>query len=118
MSRDSVLKEKSLLVAIRIINLFKYLREQRQEYIMSKQIIRAGTAIGASIREAEYAESTRDFLHKLYISLKEANETIYWLDLLIATKFIEQKMYNSLVCDVEEIMRMLIKSIKTLKARL
>ena len=117
MSRDSILKEKSLLLAIRVINLFKYLRE-RQEFIISKQIIRAGTAIGASIREAEYAESKRDFLHKLYVSLKEANETIYWLDLLMATKFIEQKIYESIKCDVEEIMRMLIKSIKTIKARL
>jgi four helix bundle protein len=117
MSRDSVLKSKSFAFAIRIINLYKYLKKKHGEYIISQQIIRAGTSIGALIREAEYAESSKDFMHKLYIGIKEANESIYWLELLHATGYIDKKMYESMEADAIELLKMLISSIKTIKSR-
>ena len=83
--KENILKEKSFRFAIRIVELHKYLIKTQSEYTISKQILRSGTAIGALIREAEYAESTKDFIHKFSIGLKEANETKYWLDLLNST---------------------------------
>ena len=87
MRSKSIIKQKSVAFALRIIKAFRFLKEQKGkeqkgEYIMSKQLLRSGTAIGALIREAEFAESKKDFIHKLHISLKEANETDYWLTLL------------------------------------
>src|SRR5688500_8484230 len=107
MSRDSVLKKKSFAFAIRIINLHKYLKKKHGEYIISQQIIRAGTSIGALVREAEYAESTKD----LYIGLKETNESIYWLELLYATGYISKEMYKSMETDATELLKMLISSV-------
>lgn len=85
--KENVLKDKSFQFAIRIINLYKYLKTKHGEYIVSNQLVRSGTSVGALIREAEYAESTKDFIHKFSIGLKEANESKYWLDLLHATKY-------------------------------
>jgi four helix bundle protein len=116
MSRDSVLKTKSFAFAVRIINLFKYLKKKHGEYIISQQIIRAGTSIGALVREAEYAENSRDFVHKLYIGLKEANESIYWLELLYATGYIDKKMYESMEGDATKLLKMLISSVRTIKS--
>ena len=82
MRSKSIIKQKSVAFALRIIKAFRFLKEQKGEYVMSKQLLRSGTAIGALIREAEFAESKKDFIHKLHISLKEANETDYWLTLL------------------------------------
>ena len=113
--RDSVLRVKSFDFAIRIVNLYKYLKNEHGEYILSQQLIRSGTSIGAIIREAEHAESSRDFVHKLSIGLKEANESKYWLDLLFATDYINLKMYESLNKDCEEILKILVASIKTSK---
>lgn len=79
--KQNILKEKSFIFAIRIVNLYKYLKKEHGEYILSQQVIRSGTSIGAIIREAEHAESIKDFVHKLNIGLKEANESKYWLDL-------------------------------------
>lgn len=117
MSRDSILKTKSFEFAVRIINLSKYLKKKHGEFIISQQIIRAGTSIGALIREAEFAESRKDFMHKLTISLKEANESIYWLDLLYAADFITRKMYESMNADATELLKMLVSSIKTIKSK-
>ena len=89
--KENILKDKSFFFAIRIVNLYKYLKKEHEEYILSQQLIRSGTSIGAIIREAEHAESTKDFIHKLSIGLKEANESKYWLDLLVATDFITKK---------------------------
>ena len=86
MRSKSIIEQKSLVFALRIIKAFRFLKEQKGEYIMSKQLLRSGTAIGALIREAEFAESKKDFIHKLHISLKEANETDYWLTLLHESK--------------------------------
>ncbi len=115
--RKGALKSKSFRFAVRIVNLQKYLRKEFSEYIMSRQILRSGTAIAALIREAEYAESTDDFKHKLKISLKETNETIYWLQLLHKTKYITDKMFGSMIKDVNEIIRMLTSSINTINKK-
>ena len=116
--KQNILKEKSFLFAVRMVNLYKYLKKEHEEYIISQQFIRSGTSIGALIREAEHAESTKDFVHKLNIGLKEANESKYWLDLLVATEFLTTKMYNSLNKDCEELLKMLISSVKTNKLKL
>jgi len=117
MSRESILKSKSFDFAVRIINLYKYLKKRHNEYIVSQQILKAGTSIGALIREAEYAESTKDFMHKLYIGLKEANESVYWLQLLYATDYINKKMFESMYADANQLLKMLISSVKTIKRR-
>ena len=117
MSRNSILKIKSFDFAVRIIKLYKYLKKQHNEYEISQQVLRAGTAIGALIREAEFAESRKDFAHKLHIGLKEANECVYWLELLSATGYINKQMFESLAKDGTELLKMLIASIKTTKSR-
>lgn len=117
MSRESILKKKSFEFAVRIVKLNKYLVKEYRAFELSGQLIRAGTAIGALVREAEHAESRKDFMHKLNIGLKEANETIYWLELIFATSYINKKMYDSLVKDATELLKILIASIKTTKAR-
>ncbi len=115
MSQKSILKEKTFRFAVRIINLCKFLKKKHGEYIISQQILRSGTAIGALVREAEFAESRLDFRHKLNIGLKEANESVYWLELLEASGFITRKMFESIITDATEILKMLVSSIKTLK---
>jgi four helix bundle protein len=99
------------------VNLSKYLKTQFKEHTLSQQLIKSGTSVGAIIREAEHAESTKDFIHKLSISLKEANESKYWLDLLLATDFITSEMHISLILDCEELLKMLISSVKTSKLK-
>lgn len=116
--KESILKEKSFRFAIRIVNLSKYLKTEHKEHTLSQQVIKSGTSVGAIIREAEHAESTRDFIHKLSISLKEANESKYWLDLLLATEYITLEIHRSLVLDCEELLKMLIASIKTSKLKI
>lgn len=116
--KQNILKDKSFLFAIRIVNLYKFLKKEHGEYILSQQLIRSGTSIGAIIREAEHAESTKDFIHKLSIGLKEANESKYWLDLLFATEFINKKMYESLNTDCEELLKILVSSVKTSKKKI
>ena len=96
MKKENIIREKTLAFAIRIVNLFKYLSGDKKEYVMSRQVLKSGTSIGANAREAENAESSADFVHKLSISQKEAGETMYWLELLYATDFISKKEYDSL----------------------
>lgn len=115
--KESVLKEKSYAFAIRIVKLSQFLQSEKKEFVLSKQILRSGTAIGALIREAEYGQSKTDFVHKLSIALKEANETEYWLNILKDTNFIEEKLFASLLNDCKEILRLLIASIKTAKQK-
>jgi four helix bundle protein len=116
--RENILKNKSFNFAVRIVNLYKFLKKEHGEYILSQQLIRSGTSIGAVVREAEHAESIRDFVHKLSIGLKEANESKYWLDLLFATEFINKKMYDSLNKDCEELLKLLTASVKTSKLKI
>ena len=116
--KENILKTKSFNFAVRIVKLYKYLKREHNEFILSQQIVRSGTAIGALIREAEHGESLKDFAHKLNIGLKEANEAKYWLDLLFATEFITKKMYESMNTDCEELLKLLTASLKTTKRRL
>lgn len=118
MPKENILKDKSFGFAVRIVNLYRYLKKNYNEFIISQQIVASGTSIGALIREAEHAESTKDFLHKLNIALKEANESKYWLDLLFATGFVNKKMYDSLNTDCEELLKLLISSVKTVKSKI
>lgn len=118
MGRESILKLKSFNFAVRVIKLYNYLKKKHRDYEFSLQLLRSGTSIGALIREAEHAESKKDFIHKLQISLKEANECIYWLQLLYATEYINKRMFESLFKDVEELLKILIASIKTLKRQI
>jgi four helix bundle protein len=94
---DSILKTKSYSFAIRVVKLAQYLQKEKSEYVLSKQVLRSGTAIGALIREAEFGQSKDDFIHKLSISLKEANESDYWISLLFDTKYIDDSMYFRLL---------------------
>ncbi len=113
--RKNIIKEKSFEFALRIVQLYKYLTTEQKEYILSKQLLRSGTAIGALVREAEHAESKADFIHKLSIALKEANETEYWLDLLYQSSYIDKNRHVSISNDIKEILRLLISIIKTSK---
>jgi len=101
------IRSKTFDFAVRIINLYKYLCEDKHEFVISKQILRSGTSIGANYREADNAESKKDFIHKLAISQKEADETIYWLGLLNETKYITPKMFKSLNEEAVEIIKIL-----------
>ena len=115
MSKRSPLKEKSLSFAIRIVNVYKYLIEEKKEYVLSKQLLRSGTNPGAMIHEAFEAESAKDFIHKLSIGQKEISETIYWLELLKATEYITEKQFNSIYKDAIEVKKLLTSSILTKK---
>ena len=112
---DSIIQHKSRDFAIRIINCYKFLTEQKHEMVMSKQLLRCGTSIGANTRESKNAQSRMDFLNKLNIALKEADETEYWLDLLHETKYLDDKMYESINSDCVELIKMLTASIKKIK---
>lgn len=116
--KESILQQKSISFSIRIINLYKHLSKNKNEYVLSKQLLRSGTAIGALISEGKYAQSTADFVNKLHIALKEANETAYWLLLLSETEFITKEEYRSMNIDCEELLKMLTASIKTVKQSL
>lgn len=107
---------KSKAFAIRIVNLYKHLCSSKSEFTLSKQILRSGTSIGANIREANYAQSRRDFIAKMQIALKEAGETQYWLELLYETEFISEAEFKSIETDCSELIKMLVSSLKTSKA--
>lgn len=111
----SILKEKSYEFAIRIVKLNHFLRTENNEYVLSKQILRSGTSIGALIREAEFGQSRADFRNKMYVALKEANETDYWLNLLKDTNYISEKMFQSISADCSELIKMLVATVKTTK---
>ena len=114
----SVLRDKSYLFAIRIVKLSQFLQADMKEYVLSKQVLRSGTAIGALIREAEFGQSKPDFIHKLSIALKEANETEYWLLLLKDTHFIDEASYKGIADHCSELIKMLISSINTARKNL
>ena len=111
----NAIQNKSRNFAIRIIGCYKYLTMEKNEYVMSKQLLRSGTSIGANTRESKNAQSRPDFMNKLNIALKEADETEYWLDLLHVTEYIDDKQYDSMVSDCKEIVALLVSIIKTLK---
>ena len=111
----NVVKEKSYLFAIKVVKLCQKLQYEKKEFVLSKQLLRSGTAPGALIREAEHAESRADFIHKMSIGLKEINETIYWINLLHDTNYLDQVTYDSLLADAEEVLKLLISIVKTSK---
>ena len=114
----SILKDKTYGFAIRIVKLHQFLQNERREFSLSKQILRSGTSIGALVAEAAYAQSKKDFVSKLSIAIKDSHETEYWLNLLKDTKFIDANMFQSLIDDLVEILKILTSSIKTAKASL
>jgi len=115
MEGKSVLREKSFDFGLIIIEVCRHLKESKKEYILYRQLLRSGTAIGAMIREAEFAQSKADFINKLSIALKEANETEYWFELLIASECLEKETHRSDALLLKELIKMLIASINTVK---
>jgi len=109
------LRDKSFSLAVRIVGLYRYIIEEKKELVMSKQILRAGTNPGAMVREALNGESNLDFIHKLSIAQKETGETLYWLELLYTTKYLNEQEFLSLYKDCEEVMKLLRSSILTKK---
>ena len=116
--KENVIQQKSFVFAIRIINLYKYLTVNKKEFVLSKQILRSGTSIGANIEESIGGRSDKEFLFKLEISYKEARETIYWLKLLKETEYISNSEFESIHVEAEEICKILAKIIITLKGKL
>ena len=116
--KKSIIKDKSFAFAVRAIRLFQYLTEIKKEHVLSKQLLRSGTAIGALVREAQNAESTKDFIHKLGIAQKECDETIYWLELLKETEYINDKEFESINNEANELLKMLRSAIITSKKNL
>jgi four helix bundle protein len=116
--KESILRDKSFDFAFRILNLYKYLRKDHHEYVLSKQVLRSGTSIGANVEEAKHGQSTIDFIHKLSVAQKEAAETAYWLRLLLRGEYINQKLAESMLEDCEEIQKILAASIKTSKTKI
>lgn len=113
--KESILANKSFDFAIRIVNLYKHLTDNQKEYVISKQILRSGTAIGALQSEACFAESKADFIHKFGIAQKECNETMYWLNLLYRSQYVDLKQFESLNHDAVELMKMITSTILTVK---
>ena len=109
----NVVKEKSFAFAVRVVNLYKHLCAEKREFVLSKQLLRSGTAIGALVREAEQAESKLDFIHKMAIALKEANETECWIMLLRETDYLKEAEYRSILADIGELLRLLTSIVKS-----
>ena len=116
--KNNPLKEKSFNFAIRIVNLYRFLITEKKEYVMSKQLLKSGTAVGALAREAEHAESKADFIHKLSIAQKECNESLFWLELIERTEYITIEQFNSIFDDTVEIMKLTTSIIITTKKNL
>jgi four helix bundle protein len=112
---NNIIQEKSFNFAIRIVNLYKHLCEEKKEFVLSKQILRSGTSIGANIEEAIGGQSDNDFLSKISIAYKEARETLYWLRLLLATSYLSQEQADSLINNIDEICKILGKIQITMK---
>ncbi|PKM37450.1 MAG: four helix bundle protein [Gammaproteobacteria bacterium HGW-Gammaproteobacteria-10] len=113
LTKRNPIAEKSFEFALRVVKMSKYLQAEKREYVLSKQILRSGTAIGALVREAEHAQSKADFINKMSIALKEANETDYWIELLFQSGEIAQESYQSIKPDIQEILKLLVSIVKT-----
>ena len=115
MASQSIVDEKSLAFAKRIAKCYVFLKEKKGETVMSKQLLRCGTSIGANVREGQYAQSKKDFISKMNIALKEAGETDYWLDVIHSAGYFNDEEYTSLDADNKELLRMLASIVKTSK---
>ena len=113
---DIVILNKSKVFAVRVIRMYKWLTEEQKEFVLSRQCLRSGTSIGANIREGVNSQSKAEFIAKLQISIKEANETMYWLELLHETEYITQDMYDSIYPECVELFKLLTSIIKTTKS--
>jgi len=113
--KNNIIKDKSYAFALRLIKAYKFISESKREFVLSKQVLRSGTSIGALVREAEQAQSKADFINKMNIALKEANETEYWLLLLKDSDYIDKKSFESIHQDCTEIIKLLISIVKTTK---
>ena len=116
--KDGALQTKSFAFAVRVVNLYRFLCTDKKEYVLSKQLLRSGTAIGALVREAEQAESKPDFVHKMAIALKEANETEYWILLLCETGYLNANEAGSIINDNKELLKLLVSIINSTKQRM
>ena len=112
---DNAVKEKSFRFAVRIVKLCKFLQEEKREYIMSKQLLRSGTSIGANVTEAQQAQSRPDFVSKLNIALKEAVETEYWIRLLHETDYLTEEQFLSILSDCDQLEKLLVSIVKAAK---
>ena len=113
--KENVVKNKSFSFAVRVVRLSQFLRDQKSEYVLSKQLLRSGTSVGALILEAEHAESKSDFRHKMGVAQKEMNESLYWLELLKETDYLTQKEFDSIYEDAIEIIKLLTTILKSSK---
>lgn len=111
----NIIQIKSYTFAVRIVRMSQYLIGEKKEFILSKQVMRSGTSIGANVREGHYGQSRADFIHKMSIALKEASETAYWLDLLKDTDYLTIEMYHSMMRDCNEIIAILTSIVKSSK---
>ena len=118
MDKKNIARIKSKNFAVRIVKLYKYLCDEKKEYVLSKQVLRSGTSIGANLAEAEYAISEKDFLAKVYIALKESAETVFWLELLFQTEYITKSEYDSINEEALALLKMLKATTKTLCTKL
>ena len=114
---NSVILDKSKKFALRIVKLYKYLNEQKHEHVLSKQLLRCGTSIGANAKECAFAQSKADFTAKMFIAQKECAETEYWLELLYESEYINKSEFDSIYIDCQELMRLIIASTKTLQSK-
>lgn len=117
MARESIIGDKSLAFGKRIARCYRYLRDKKKETVMSKQLLRSGTSIGANVREGLYAQSRKDFISKLNIALKEAGETDYWLDVIHEADYFNEQEFDSLKTDNDELLKLLTSIIKTTKEK-
>jgi four helix bundle protein len=115
---ENIIKTKSFNFALRIVKLYQFLNQEKREYVLSKQLLRSGTSVGALVREAEQAESKLDFIHKLAIAQKEANESDYWVELLFQSEYLNEIQYQSLKSDIVEINKILASIIISTKQNL
>ena len=113
MYEDNAVVVKSKSFAVRTIRLYQYLCNEKKEFVISKQILRSGTSIGANVREGLRGQSKSDFIHKMSISLKEASENEYWLELLFETEYIDKKQFDNIYIDCQELIKLLTSIIKT-----
>lgn len=118
MENEKTVKYKSKKFAVRIVNLYRYLCNDKNKYVLSKQILRSGTSIGANIAESECSISRKDFTSKIYVALKERAETIYWLDLLFETEYLSETEYKSIIADCTDLRKMLSATTKTINSTL
>ena len=116
--KENVVKSKSFSFAVRVVKLYQYLCEQKNEFVLSKQLLRSGTSVGAMVREAEHAETKNDFKHKMGIAQKEINESIYWIELLKETDYLTIEEFESINLDAVEIIKLITTIIKSTKTNI